>query len=684
MERENPASVRAFGGVAGKAVFAVAITFSAFQVWTAAFSPLSSLTVRSVHVGFLLLMAFLLFGWRDDGERASVPWYDALLGVLGFALAFYHWVFEADLIQRSGDPSTVDLVVGALVLVLLFEAARRMMGWILPVICGAFIPYALFGRHLPWGLAHRGFGLDQVIDALYLGTEGIYGTPTFVSSTYIFLFILFGAFLERAGMIKLFTDVSLGLVGHAKGGPAKVAVVSSGFMGTINGSGVANVLTTGQFTIPLMMRFGYRPAFAGAVEATSSMGGQLMPPVMGAAAFIMAETIEVPYSQIALTALIPALLYYASAFWMVHLEAGRRHLTGLPKAECPSALAALRHGWYLILPLAALVTLLFSGYTPLFAGVIGLACTAVLILGERLTGHFTALALRLGFWIVLGLATAAASRLGWHAETVAFAAIALLVVPSVLLKGGRETLRLLVQALADGARNAVGVGIACALVGILIGMMTLTGLASSFAGMVVSLAGGNLFLALLLTMLACIVLGTGVPTTANYIITSSIAAPALLHMGVPLIVSHMFCFYFGIMADLTPPVALAALAASSISKAGYMETGLLASRVAMAGYVIPFMAVYDPALLLQSSDLFDTVYMIAKAILAICLWGGAVVGYFWTPLGWHGRIVATTAAFFLVVAAQWTDGVGFALAALFMVWQGFVVARTRHAAAPPA
>ncbi|HYD65245.1 TRAP transporter permease [Azospirillum sp.] len=683
IDRENPATVVAFEGIAGRAIFAIAVLFSLFQIWTAAFNPLSSLVVRSVHVGFLLLMTYTLFGFRQE-ERRTVPWYDWLLGLLAFGLSLYHWWFEADLIQRSGDPSTTDLMVGIVVIALVFEAARRIMGWVLPIMCGVFIPYALFGRYLPFGLGHRGYDLDQVIDNLYLSTEGIYGTPTFVSATYIFLFILFGAFLERAGMIKLFNDVSLGLVGHAKGGPAKVAVISSGLMGTINGSGVANVLTTGQFTIPLMMRFGYRPAFAGAVEATASMGGQLMPPVMGAAAFIMAETIGVPYSEVALAATIPAILYFGSAFWMVHLEAGMRNLVGLPRSECPSALKAVVEGWYLMLPLAALVYLLFSGFTPLFAGVIGLFATCALILGSGVAAMIGPTALRVAFWVAIGLGAAGLWRLGFRTEHMALLVMGALAALCLPFRSGRETFGLLVQALADGAKNALGVGVACALVGVLIGMLQLTGLSSGFAAMVVEFAQGNLLLALLLTMVASIVLGTGLPTTANYIVMAAITAPALKMMGVDLIVSHMFVFYFGIMADLTPPVALAALAASSICRAGHLEVGWIATRIAMAGYVVPFMAVYDPALLLQTDNPLAVAYIVVKACLAIALWGAATIGFFWTPLTWIERLIAGAGALLFVLALPVTDELGFAIAVLFVLWQRWRMRALKGAAVRPA
>ncbi|GAB4172286.1 MAG: TRAP transporter permease [Rhodocyclaceae bacterium] len=669
-----PGVVRAFGwdgGPKARAIYLIAILFSSFQVLTAAFSPLSSVVVRAIHVGFLLWMSFMLFpGWR----AASRPWpgLSWAIGLAGFVLSLYHWVFEAELIQRAGDPTRLDMVVGTLTLVLVFEATRRVMGPALPIICAVFLAYALLGNHLPGGLAHRGYGAGQVIDQLGFGTEGIYGIPTYVSSTYIFLFILFGSFLEQAGMIKLFTDVSLGTVGHARGGPAKVSVISSGLMGTINGSGVANVVTTGQFTIPLMKKFGYRAEFAGGVEATSSMGGQIMPPVMGAVAFIMAETINVPYVEIVKAATIPALLYFASAFWMVHLEAGRLGLVGLPKAECPDAWAALRAGWHLVLPLVALVWLLFAGYTPLFSGTVGLALTAILILGMAVAMRLSGTALRIAFWVALGLACAGFFRLG---VGVFFAIVALLAAACFTVRGGRGTLRLAVDALAEGARHALPVGVACAIVGVIIGVITLTGVATTFAGFVIQLGGQSLFLSLALTMFVCLVLGMGIPTIPNYIITSSLAAPALYQLGVPLIVSHMFVFYFGILADLTPPVALAAFAAAPIAGASGLKIGMQAVRVAAAGFVIPYMAVYAPALMLQGGTPFDVAYIVFKAAVAIGLWGAATVGFLRAPMNAPERAAAAAAAAFLIVALPLTDEIGFALSVALLVWH---VRRTRR------
>ena len=409
---EEHGATRRLTGTAARAVAAIALAFSTFQLVIAAFSPLSSLPTRAIHVGFLIAIALLVHPISKRADRRRIAWYDALMAAVAFGLALYHLVFESDLIARSGDPTTADLVVGTLFVILLFDAARRVLGPALPIICAAFLLYGLLGQYLPSAIAHRGYGFDQIVNQLFLGTEGVFGIPTLVSATYIFLFILFGSFLEHAGMVSLFNNIALGFVGHARGGPAKVAVISSGLMGTISGSGVANVLTTGQFTIPLMKRFGYSPVFAGAVEATSSMGGQIMPPVMGAVAFIMAETLNVPYVTIVKAALVPAILYYLTAFWMVHLEAGRARLLGLPKEECPNPWDAMRQKWYLVLPLAVLVFMLFNGFTPMFAGIVGLALTAVLILGAGLAAGFHSMLFRVVFWVALGVVTASFFKYG--------------------------------------------------------------------------------------------------------------------------------------------------------------------------------------------------------------------------------------------------------------------------------
>jgi TRAP transporter 4TM/12TM fusion protein len=669
-------------GLAAQTVAGVALAFSTYQLFIAAFSPLSSLVTRSLHVGFLMLLAFLIYPVGRKAARDRIVWYDAAIAALAFALAFYHWVFETDLIQRSGDPTVPDLVVGAVVVVLLFEAARRVLGIALPIVCATFLAYGVLGQYLPSAIAHRGYGFDQIIGQLYLGSEGIYGIPTLVSATYIFLFILFGSFLEHAGMIGLFNQIAMGFVGHTRGGAAKVAVVSSGLMGMISGSGIANVMTIGPFTIPLMKRFGYSSVFAGAVEATASMGGQIMPPVMGAVAFIMAETLGVPYISIVKAAIIPALLYYATAFWMVHLEAGRARLFGLPKSECPNPWRAIASKWHLLLPLVVLVALLFDGWTPMFAGLVGLALTAILILGAGIVAGFGSTHFRVVFWVILGVALAVYLKQGFEQYGIGpiLVVIAALVAWNLVTRGGRATLATMHSSLIEGARQAVGVGLACAIVGVITGVLTLTGAASNFAQFVLEIGEKSLFLSLLLTMIVSLVLGMGIPTIPTYIICSSIAAPALAKLGVPLIVSHMFVFYFGIIADLTPPVALAAFAAASIAKASPMKIGWKATHIAIAGFVIPFMAVYDPALMLQprppstTVDIAAAIYVSFKAVVAIGLWGGAAVGYLRGPLNWVERIVALVAAALLVAAIPWTDEVGFALCAAFVVWH---LVRTR-------
>ncbi|MGE0239488.1 MAG: TRAP transporter permease [Parvibaculaceae bacterium] len=652
----------------GRLLFWIAVLFSLFQVATAAhLVNVPSQILRAFHVGFLILLTFPLIASarRLAMTGKAVAW---LLALAGVAVALYQYVEYQPLILRAGEPTTLDIIFGVIALITVFAAAYVMMGPALPIISGCFLAYALIGEYLPAPLNHRGYDFAQVIDQMAYGTEGIYGIPIYVSATYIFLFILFGSFLERAGMIKLFTDVSLGWVGHARGGAAKVAVIASALMGTISGSGVANVVTTGQFTIPLMKRFGYRPAFAGGVEATASMGGQIMPPVMGAVAFIMAETLGIEYYEVVKAAVIPALLYFASAFWMVHLEAGKRRLIGMAKSELPSPLKALRDGWYLILPLAVLVYLLFSGYTPLYAGMIGLVLTVLLILGGSVALGLPTVVLRAIFWIGLGLVAASFFKFGIN---IILIAAALLILANVFVSGGRQTLIDCRDSLAEGARTALPVGVACAVVGIIIGTLTLTGAATTFGAFIVSVGETSLILSLLLTMVTCIILGMGIPTIPNYIITSSIAGPALLQLGVPLLVSHMFVFHFGILADLTPPVALACFAAAPIAKESGLKISFEAIKVAAAGFVVPFMAVYNPVLMLQDGGALAAsigywpavAYVVIKTALAIGLWGAAVIGFLKVRMTLWERLLAVASAFTLVATLPWTDEIGFVLGA---------------------
>lgn len=659
----------------GTLAYWIGIAFAAFQLYVAAFNYLPSQVVRGVHVGFLVLLTFGLianFTAKSNFGRA-LGW---VIGAAGFFCGLYQWIFYADLIARDGDPTRLDLAVGTVLAVLIFEGTRRLMGAALPLMCGACLVYWFFGQYLPSPLNHRGYDFDQIVTHLSYGTEGFYGVPIYVSATYIFLFILFGSFLERAGMIQLFTDVSLGLFGRTRGGPAKVAVFASGMMGTISGSGVANVVTVGQFTIPLMIRFGYRRAFAAGVEATASMGGQIMPPVMGAVAFIMAETLGVQYSEIVKAAAIPAILYFASAFWMVHLEAGKHGLTGMKRSDIPSAWNALVTRWYLVLPLAALVYMLFEGFTPLYAGSMGLALTVALILGASITAAVSAAAIRYIFWIGLALVVAALSHDGLQIVPVACVVVALIVI-TAFVRGGMAALRSCRDSLAESAKSAITVGMACAIVGVIIGMMSQTGVGTIFGSWVIGLGEKSLFLALIMTMLLSILLGTGIPTIPTYIITAALAAPALAKLGVPLIASHMFAFYYGIMADLSPPVALAALAAAPIAKENPDKIGWEAMRIALAGYVIPFIFVYSPALMLQTGDpmaaklgFYGAVALASfKALVAIALFGMVAIGFLFTRLTLLERAVALGAALCLLGDFPFSDTVGFVLSAALVLWQ---------------
>ncbi len=658
----------------GRMVFAIALVFSLYQLSVAVhLIDLSSQVQRALHVGFLLLMLFGLMASYQ--KNRYLPYLFWALGLTGFLVGYYQLHDEVGLIQRAGELNQLDSIVGVVSLAILFYGSYLLIGWSLPILCGAFIAYCLLGQFLPSPLNHRGYALDQVLEIMAFGTEGIYGTPTYVSANYIFLFILFGSFLERAGMIKLFTDIAMALFGASRGGPAKVAVFASGLMGTISGSGVANVVTVGQFTIPLMKKFGYSGAFAGGVESVASMGGQIMPPVMGAVAFIMAETLGVPYSTIVHAAIVPAFLYYFSAFWMVHCEACAKGLKGLSRDELPSLWFVLSQKWYLLIPLVALVYMLFHGFTPLYAGTIGLFLTAILILAGSAILQLNQTAMRVIAWVFLGLITASFLQFG---QNILLMVIGGLIAVNFVVRGGRQTLQDCVWALADGARNAIAVGVACAIVGIIIATVSLTGVATTFGQFVINIGQHSLFLSLLLTMVMCIILGTGLPTIPNYIVTAALAGPALLKLGVPLIISHMFVFYFGIFADLSPPVALACFAAAPIAKETQGKIANQAMRIAIAGFVVPFIAVYNPELMLQTGGRLTAeigyypavVVVITNTILAIGLWGVAMVGHWQRHMNKYWRIFALVGSFAFVLEFPYIDFVGY-MVVLAIIYQQF-------------
>ena len=560
----------------------VAAAWSLFQLWTAARGMFDLLVQLPVHVAFATALGFLTpAGDRPPGAGRRVL--DHAAAALALACAGHYLVHLERLTARMAmvdTPRVLDVVVGVVFTVLLLEAARRHIGPALVVLALAFVAYAFVGPWLPGFLAHGGVAPLRLLDQQWLTTAGVFGIPTLVSATFIFLFVLFGAVMAHGGLLGFFKDFGLAVAGSTRGGAGKVAVIASGLFGTVNGSAIANAVTTGSMTIPLMTRAGYQPAFAAAVEATASMGGQLIPPVMGAAAFIMAETLGIPYAQVALAAAIPGVLYFVAVGVMVHLEAARRGLAVLPRAELPRLGAVLRRDLHLLAGPAVLIWLLVEGRSPLFAG----------------------------FWALV--AAVAASWL--RADTRI---------------GPRRALAVLV----DGAQNAMPVALACATVGIVVGVVSLTGLGLKLATGIVGLAQGSLLATLVLTMLAALVLGTGLPTSATYIITSIMAAPALVQLGVPPLVAHMFVFYFGILADLTPPTAISTYATASLAGADVWATQWRAMTLALAGFVIPFSFAYDPALLLLASGPGHVVARTAAAALGIVMLAAGLIGYLRRP-----------------------------------------------------
>lgn len=617
---DSESRFRIFTGFRARLVTIIAIAMSCFHLYTAGFGLLPAQHQGAVHLAFTLCLTIMLYPASDRASKNTIPWYDIIVAVGGVASSmFLVFNYEA-LVERSGLPSSVDLVMGFMLLVVLLEATRRISNPVLPILAVICLVYCYAGNFLPAGMGHRGFSISRIVNHMYLGTEGIFGTPLEVSSTFVFMFILFGCVLEKTGIGRFIIDLSLALAGWASGGPAKVTVVASGIMGTVSGSSVANVCTVGMFTIPLMKSVGYRPHFAAAVEATASTGGQIMPPVMGAGAFIMAQFLGWPYLSVAVAAIIPALLYYTAVLIQVHFEAQRLGLSGIARENLPNVWLLLKTKGFLLLPLGAIVYLLVAGYTPLMAA----------------------------FWGIL------------------------VSIPlSYLNKETRLTPKKLLEAFESGARSALAVACACACVGLIVGTGTLTGLALRIAGGIVELAGGLLLPTLLLTMCASILLGTGLPTTANFIVTSTMAAPALKALGVPDIAAYMFVFYFGIAADLTPPVALAAYAAAGIAGADPMKTGATSVKLALAGFIIPFIYVYNPILLFVDATPLPMIQAVVSAVVGVYLLSMFTIGYYKGTLSWPMRFLACAGAMGLLTPGTLTDIMGASTLVIIHLWQQY-------------
>ncbi|MBI2881338.1 MAG: TRAP transporter permease [Candidatus Tectomicrobia bacterium] len=600
---------------------------SLFQLYTGGFGIFSSMIQRSVHWTFMSVLIFLLYPARKTSKRTTPGAWDLLFAALALIAGLYIFFNWEAVVERAGMAIERDIYFGVVMVIVVLEATRRAVGAVLAWTAAAFLLYAYFGPWMPGIFAHKGYSIERIVTVMYTSTEGIFGIPMAVSSTYIVLFVLFGAFLSKCGGGRFFIDFAYSLTGRLRGGPAKTAVISSAFMGTMSGSAVANVVTTGTFTIPLMKRTGYPAHVAGAVEAVASTGGQIMPPIMGAAAFIMSEFTEIPYVTIAAAAVIPALLYFFSVYLFVDLQAIKQGLKGLPREDLPRAGATLAWGGHLFLPLLVLVLMLVWAYSPM----------------------------KSVFW-----------------------GIVLIVVVGMMRKTTRVSPWKLVEALEFGARNAVTVAAACAAAGIIVGVIALTGLGLKFSDSLVSFSGGNILLALFFTMIASLILGCGMPTTAAYVVLASLAAPVLVRLGVPVLAAHMFIFYFGCISTITPPVALSSYAGAAIAEADPMRVSNTAVKFGLVAYIVPYMMVYGPSLLMQGDPvrILTTVFTAAIGVFAFAT---GLQGYLRRECAWWERAVLIAAGLCLIFPGWRTDLTG--ILALLAVWgyQGLFSRRTTTA-----
>lgn len=634
LRKYDPESnTRDLGSIFKKIVFVGLLAFSIFQLYTAIFGQYTAYIQRSIHLGFALSLIFILFPAKKGltkEKRKKVPFYDLILALLSVIVGLY-WPLNIEKItMQIGRMTDMDLIVGIIAVLLVLEAARRAVGLPITIISSLFLVYAFFGPYFPGFLNHRGQDIKGIVRTMFYTTDGILGTPISVSATFIFVFLLFGAFLVKTGVGNYFNELAVVLAGRLTGGPAKVAIFSSALQGTISGSSVANVVGSGSYTIPMMKKLGYRKEFAGGVEAAASTGGQLMPPIMGAAAFLMVEFIGgVTYWEIAKAATIPALLYFAGIWIMTHFEAKRVGLKGMKEDQIPNRKETLKK-IYLLLPIIGII-----------------------------------------FFLLIGIPTMQAALYG----------ILLTIVVSAIRKETRIGFKDMIEALVDGARTALAVAAATACAGIIVGVVLKTGLGLGLANGLISAAGGNIFLTLVFTMIASLVLGMGSPTTANYVITSTIAAPAIITLlmlgtepgaAVPLVVAlsaHLFVFFFGIVADITPPVALAAFAASGISGGDPIKTGVTSSKLAIAAFIIPYMFVFNPALLMVDSSGLEIIWVTFTALIGMIAIGAGMIGYWYRRCNWIERLLIIATGLLLIFPETITDIFGLIMFGILFVIQ---------------
>ena len=589
-----------------KMVVVVGILWTIFQVYTAVFGLFPAMVQRMTTLSFGLFLCFVCFKFKKN-DTNKVPIYDWIMAIMAVAIDVYIIATLDTLTKRGGNPTTLDIIFGGILILLVLEACRRSVGKALVIVAIVFLVYAYVGPYLPGIIGHRGYSVSRIASQMFLTAEGIFGTPMSVMTTFVYSFVVFGSFLEVTGGAKLFIDLAFAITGKFAGGPAKTAVVASGLLGTISGSALANVVTTGSFTIPLMKECGYDPTFAGGVEASSSSAGQIMPPVMGAAAFIMAETTGIPYLSICLSAAIPAVLYYASVFISVDLEARRAKLKTVDPENIPALLPTLKRCYPLLLPLATLIGMMVVGFTPLKASIYS---TGVMCLTSFLN-------------------------------------------PETRLNKAR-----LVEGLTKAANNSVTVCVSCAVCGIVTGVITLTGLGLKLSDLILKASGGQLLPTLLLTMVASIILGMGLPTTAKYIVLSAIASPALVKLGVPLVGAHLFILYFGVIAELTPPVALSSYAAAAVARAPGMRTAIQGLKISISAFFIPFMFCYYPALLFVDTSISAMITgLMSSFVGVICLATGSI-GYLAGPLCPWKRLVMFAGTALMLHPSVVTDILG--------------------------
>lgn len=604
----------------------VSILFVAFQLYASLSGRVTAQILRATHLAFVQLLAFLLFPPTKKSPRNKLPWYDIVLGLIGSACWMYVVINFQDLARRTGAFLPQDIIVGVIGILVLMESCRRIVGIPILVIASAFILYAFLGAYLPGFLNHRGYKLDRITAHLFYNTEGIMGVPLGACSTFIFLFILFGALLEKTGIGQFFIDTCNAIAGSASGGPAKVAVLTSALLGTVSGSSVSNTVGSGSFTIPMMKRLGYKSEFAGAVEAAASTGGQLMPPIMGAAAFLMAESLGLPYITIVKASIIPALLYFAGIFITVHLEAHKLGLKGLPREQLPKILPLLLKKGYMILPLVIIVVYLCMGRTAVYAAFMGIACC-----------------------MLIGLITSIVDVLAGRQASF----------------GVKDLLEVTTAA----ARNIISVAIACAMAGIIIGIVTLTGIGLKFGAGLISISGGIAIITLVLTMISSIILGMGAPTTANYLITSTITAGAIIGLGFQPLAAHMFAFYFGIIADITPPVALAAIAGAAIAKGKPIKTAFNATKLAIGAFIIPYVFVFNPQMLMIDTSFLSALPIAVTALIGMFGISAALEGYAFRNSSIIERILFAAAGIMCILPNSLTDFIGIFLLIGLIVFQ---------------